>query len=105
MHEYLTAQMPDRVRNELNKIRDWKVNRLATLKDDLLQQVAAACLGRPIDITADKDKFSIVLHEGFPGREFIAYLGLMIGEVKMIFENTENGFTAGWQFLPCTKIE
>jgi hypothetical protein len=87
-------------------IQEHLMTQLVQARESILKQI--------IDqLSIDKDyegcakKMHFIKHEGFPGREWIAYNDQIIGEIVMTqgYDDDKRSYQMDWEFRPCSIIK
>lgn len=85
-------------------MQSWLIEQACNMREKVLREVMAKCLGRPAELS-DCGRFSLVIHQRHPGREFIGFDGNMIGEIRYFDRQEDFKWIAGYEFIPKTKID
>jgi hypothetical protein len=80
-------------------------SKMLLMKDEVLSGVIKQCLGRDWFLDSEVSaRFEFIKYENKGEREFIAFDGVEIGEIKMEWRNEGNGVVAGWKFVPHSMV-
>lgn len=85
-------------------MQSWLSEQVYELKEKTLREVMELCLGHQAN-TPDYQRFKIITHLEYPGREFIGFDGRMVGEIVYYSRQEGQQWKVGYEFIPKTKID
>lgn len=74
-------------------------------KEECLKGIMKMVLGYEPVTPDDVKKFQLISHESHPGREFIGFMGIMIGEIKYYQRYEDDRAKLGYEFEPKSVID
>lgn len=80
-------------------------DKLFTLKEEVLAKVVYSVIGKDKATLHEIKKFEFIYHDSYPNREFVAYDGELIGEIKMFCRRDARQWKMGFDFIPKNKFD
>lgn len=90
---------------EIQSFQEHYTKQLFAIKEEVIKKVVEQVLGKEVSSDSKYLKdFEFIIHESFPGKEFMGYKGKLIGEIALFQKEEDNQMKMGFEFIPKTEF-